>query len=394
MDYPKSVPGVGLVNGKFVDENQATGQVGSLIPSAWGNAVTDEILAVLAEGGVAAAEGNNSQLKTAIKNIITASSIAWAKITGKPTTVAGYGITDALKVAQLGLGGNTAPAIADFKALNVGGLYMGYGEAYAGATPNAPPGSGNSVLGVLAVSPRADATYYLVFENAGSSAARNIWVGQYNSGTNTLFWSRLLTSDQAASQLEAEAGTDNAKFMTALRVFQAINKKLVFASQPEAEAGAENTKAMTALRVAQAIAAKVAQATEEVLGVARVATQAQTAAGTNDATIVTPKKLRWGFSSSFAGTGYIVFPTWLGGFIIQWGLTNANYNQTNVAVTFPLAFPNACLNAGATVANTAAVSGIIGAFVHTLTTTSFQILGEYDTAAATGIPTRWFAFGY
>lgn len=33
---PKSVPGVGLVGGKFVDENTATGQQGSLIPSVWG----------------------------------------------------------------------------------------------------------------------------------------------------------------------------------------------------------------------------------------------------------------------------------------------------------------------------------------------------------------------
>ncbi|TDV60114.1 glycine-rich domain-containing protein [Pseudomonas sp. LP_7_YM] len=68
MDYPKSVPNVGLVNGKFVDENTATGVVGSLIPSTWGNAVTDELLAVIKAAGLAPDEGNNGQLLVAIKS--------------------------------------------------------------------------------------------------------------------------------------------------------------------------------------------------------------------------------------------------------------------------------------------------------------------------------------
>ncbi|MGN8030871.1 gp53-like domain-containing protein [Pseudomonas sp. 22189] len=69
MDYPKSVPNVGLVGGKFVDENLATGAAGSLIPAAWGNAVTTEILNVIAAGGLAAAEADLSQLLQAIRTI-------------------------------------------------------------------------------------------------------------------------------------------------------------------------------------------------------------------------------------------------------------------------------------------------------------------------------------
>ena len=98
MDYPKSVPNVGLVNGKFVDENTTTGQVGSLIPSAWGVAVTDEILAVQTEAGLAPEEGKNNQLVAAIKKLIAGVSFTWASITGKPTTVQGFGISDALKI--------------------------------------------------------------------------------------------------------------------------------------------------------------------------------------------------------------------------------------------------------------------------------------------------------
>ena len=66
MDFPKSVPGVGLVDGKFVDENKATGQAGSLIPSQWGNAVSDEILNVIRFANLVPAEGNNTQLLQAI----------------------------------------------------------------------------------------------------------------------------------------------------------------------------------------------------------------------------------------------------------------------------------------------------------------------------------------
>lgn len=70
MDYPKSVPGVGLVDGKFIDENTTTGQVGSLIPCGWGNAVTDELLAVIQAAELAPDEHNNGQLLQAINVLL------------------------------------------------------------------------------------------------------------------------------------------------------------------------------------------------------------------------------------------------------------------------------------------------------------------------------------
>lgn len=71
MDYPKSVPNVGLVNGKFVDENTTTGQVGSLIPAAWGSAVTDELLAVIRGAGIEPSEAAHDQLLEALRAIIS-----------------------------------------------------------------------------------------------------------------------------------------------------------------------------------------------------------------------------------------------------------------------------------------------------------------------------------
>ncbi|WP_246356521.1 hypothetical protein [Pseudomonas gingeri] len=70
MDYPKSVPGVGLANGKFVDDNPITGAPGSLIPAEWGNAVTDEILGVIQKAGLTPDETDHSQLAGSILAII------------------------------------------------------------------------------------------------------------------------------------------------------------------------------------------------------------------------------------------------------------------------------------------------------------------------------------
>lgn len=121
---------------------------------------------------------------------------------------------------------------------------------------------------------------------------------------------------------------------------------VTLASQAEAEAGADTNKPMSALRVFQAIVAKVVQATESALGIARIATQTAVNAGTDDVSIVTPKKLRLGISYSIGFTGYVAFPFWLaGGLIIQWG-TVSNVPQASSGlgptrnVTLPMAFPN------------------------------------------------------
>ncbi|UFQ01440.1 glycine-rich domain-containing protein [Pseudomonas fitomaticsae] len=69
MDYPKSVPGIGLVNGKFVNEDVVGGLPGSLIPATWGNGVTDELLNVVKSAGLEPSENDATQLLLAIKKI-------------------------------------------------------------------------------------------------------------------------------------------------------------------------------------------------------------------------------------------------------------------------------------------------------------------------------------
>ncbi|KQZ80637.1 hypothetical protein [Pseudomonas sp. Root562] len=70
MDFPISVPSIGLVNGKFADEDPLGGTPGSLIPAQWGNAVTEELLAVIQAAGLAPDEEDNDQLLQAINQLL------------------------------------------------------------------------------------------------------------------------------------------------------------------------------------------------------------------------------------------------------------------------------------------------------------------------------------
>lgn len=123
MDYPKSVPSVGLVNGQFVDEDPIAGKPGSLIPATWGNSVTQEILNVVQAAGMAPNEASNNQLLAALRSpalFMTAAqfdggrSAATAEFVQRAlgSYASARGITAATQLTQadvgcsIGLGGN------------------------------------------------------------------------------------------------------------------------------------------------------------------------------------------------------------------------------------------------------------------------------------------------
>ncbi len=65
MDYPRD-PTVGLVNGKFTDGDPDGGIPPSRDIAAWGNAVTEELLAVITAAGITPDENDTAQLLTAL----------------------------------------------------------------------------------------------------------------------------------------------------------------------------------------------------------------------------------------------------------------------------------------------------------------------------------------
>ncbi|WP_446033097.1 gp53-like domain-containing protein [Pseudomonas protegens] len=139
-------------------------------------------------------------------------------------------------------------------------------------------------------------------------------------------------------------------------------------------------------------------------GTARVATLAQTFTGTDDSVIVTPNKLRWGFSISLSPNGYIALPSWLGGLILQWGVVSATGGTAPFGtLNFPMAFPGVTrvvlgapgatnINVGL---NTSGSGGIpIVAFdLITLTGARWRLDSNNGTAMSAGIPIRWIAIG-
>ena len=81
-------------------------------------------------------------------------------------------------------------------------------------------------------------------------------------------------------------------------------------------------------------------ASEKEKGLTRYASQQEVNDGTLDNVAITPKRMRFGVSFSKAGNnGYIALPSWLGGYVFQFGKKEVVANSA--PVTFPIAFPTA-----------------------------------------------------
>ncbi|WP_165675385.1 phage tail-collar fiber domain-containing protein [Metapseudomonas otitidis] len=286
----------------------------------------------------------------------------YGRVTGgtNPTTLAGYGITDALKFGDHGIGAMLVGTDPNLDNYRTGGQKV--------LTPSAgliglPDGweQGRYTLDITG------GTSYCTQILTGASVSKGRTAIRTYDGTNWGAWKELWNAANHPEATEAEA--------------------------------LEGTAAgswISPRRLAAALAAKVVQATEAALGVARIASQALVNGGADDATIVTPKKLRWGFQASITANGYIVFPTWLGSLILQWGLAPAG---TSVSVSYPLAFPNELfavvfgdLNDNPASCETVAVGSAGGGNGTTPTTTAMG-LTKYIDGGASSHRVYWFAVG-
>lgn len=146
------------------------------------------------------------------------------------------------------------------------------------------------------------------------------------------------------------------------------------------------------------INATATQATELLAGGAKVATQEETDSGTDDMAFITPRKLRWGFAASFGTTGFIALPSWLGGFIRQWGTvtvrsSGSGLNQV-VTVTLPVTFPNAAYNAQVSVLlPDGAVTGSNSPFLQAMTQSTLSIGLDGYGSSDRDYPTHWSIIG-
>lgn len=130
----------------------------------------------------------------------------------------------------------------------------------------------------------------------------------------------------------------------------------------------------------------------------KAATQTETNTGVGDRFFVTPRKLRFGFAISIGQNGYIKFPSWMGGLIVQWGFLATPSLDTVVTASFPIAFPNACLSAQATGRNTDATGPSTKdptMQISTFTATSISIRVNATASGMTAPPgAYWIAIGH
>jgi len=133
-----------------------------------------------------------------------------------------------------------------------------------------------------------------------------------------------------------------------------------------------------------------AQATENNQGTAKVATAAQMLDSENDSVMATPKKLRLGFKFSPGANGYITFPSWMGGLIIQWGALSMAQDTAAVA-TMSIAFPAANFWEGVTGSINRITGGTTQSGTNVTARTLSTITIANDDAAQV---VRWITVGY
>jgi phage-related tail fiber protein len=138
------------------------------------------------------------------------------------------------------------------------------------------------------------------------------------------------------------------------------------------------------------------QATELNQGTAKVATQVLTDAGVDDASMITPKKMRFGFSALFNPIGFIAFPSWLGGWIVQWGWGSLPGSTTSLTQALPIAFPKQALAAiSSDGGGTCYPSGITTSTLSEITifAAPYIISGGSITPKTLNAAIRWLAIG-
>ncbi|SAK88386.1 hypothetical protein AWB76_06323 [Caballeronia temeraria] len=96
------------------------------------------------------------------------------------------------------------------------------------------------------------------------------------------------------------------------------------------------------------------------------------------------------FAASLGGVGYLKIPSPVGTFILQWGTSATLAANTVIGVTFPVAFPSACVAAFANPVD----PGTTASYRVNVTTVSKTGAVIGCTYSSPAFPAFWFAIGY
>jgi hypothetical protein len=371
-----------------------------------------------------------------------------------PTTLGGYGITDALKKGHLGLGGRIAPAgqidtigleggfysftdgqttlgnyasvlnipyITDDYAAQIGFMYSG--DEPIIAVRSAKTSRQWGLTRILWHNGNFDPSGYISVANGytrpqvdGLLASKANWaitLGGY--GITDAY-----TKSEVNTALLAKADKDKALAVGAVSRQQPVLASPAWGAEygsgaliirEAMEVGATDQREVCAPGIGfhwlGLVAGKLVMDSVgklkwngQPLLMGTTASQGEVDTGSTDTGFVTPLKLRWGFSFIKGGGGAnnaIVFPSWLGGLMIQWGVHIANAADAETTVTFPLGFNiiPACVSGfthdGVMTQSTVAPQARL------LTATGFQSRREdvINSSSFSGTAyIRWIAVGY
>ena len=266
MDFPKSVPSVGLVDGKFIDEDALSGTPGSLIPSAWGNAVTLEILNVLQAAGLVPDEDDNAQLLAAISSLVEGVALEFASQAEAVGGVNEVKVMSPLRVAQAITAALTAATESAYGLVRI----ATQAQTNTGATDD------------VVITPKKLAAFVSNSLTAATESSAGLI--------------------RVATQAETNGGVNDGVAVTPKKLAAFVSNSLTsatesayglvrIATQAQTNAGTSDATVVTPKKLALFVSNSLTAATESSAGLMRVATQTETNDGVSDGVGVTPKKM-------------------------------------------------------------------------------------------------------
>lgn len=350
MDFPKSVPSVGLVDGKFIDEDAVAGTPGSLIPSAWGNAVTQEILKVIQEAGLEPDEDDNTQLNAAIDQKITGASVEFAS---QPEAEAGEVTTKAMSPLRV------FQAIAKVVTQATEGAF---GWLKIASQPQVNAGADDAAaVTAKKLAAAAQAQAHTAFTTAGTAAALTLTptpaIGAYSAPQRF----RVKFSQNSTPTSTINVSGKGGKL---IKQYDSVGAKIPAVYVVDQLGDIEYDGADFVLR--DPLPGN-SQATEAVLGGVKIATQTQVNTGTDDTSAITPLKLATlRAASTIASTPVTMSAAGLVSLANPWGTTPSSIKLILTCATADIGYSPGdrvfCAFAGSADDGTSSTSSPIAVF--------------------------------